>query len=70
MPILGLGGRKPRDRIPDQEDLGAGSPTNPEKDSLSVKDFRTSLRISLRMTYWKIKRFSVFERINLLGFWF
>ena len=33
-------------------------------------NFNDFLRISLKKAYWKMMKISVFERINLLGFWF
>ena len=39
LPILGLGGEAPRDRIPDQENLGGGPPTTREI-SLRMKCFK------------------------------
>ena len=61
---------EPRDRIPDQEDLGADSPTNPERGLVEHEGLQDFPRISLKTAYWKVVNISVFERINLLGYWF
>ena len=48
--------------------LGAGSPTN-QKDLVEDEGLQGRPKISKKTVYWKKMKTSVFERVNLLGFW-